>query len=114
MSNDSVFKKLQKKLHKVDDKFVDEFTDQFIEKVTLRTPYPPGFNPGSGKKVTGNLKKGWDSKKSGNTVTIFNDVEYAEYVEKGTDKMRGAHMLLITGKETGLIAKKAYNKVKGK
>ena len=44
---------------------------------------------------TGNLNKGWKGPESEGkwTYKVSNDVEYAIYVEKGTRRMAGRHML---------------------
>lgn len=54
--------------------------------------------------LTGNLKNGWkisQLKKQGNTYTIevFNDVEYASFVEYGTRKQQGKFMLTLSENE---------------
>lgn len=113
-SNKSTFGKIRDKLTSPQKKFAQQFADDFIVKVRDRTPYPPGFNPGSGKNVTGNLKRSWKADVSKSQVTIYNDAEYAAYVEDGTEKMVGAHMLKLTAAEAGIISKRAYDKVKKK
>lgn len=86
--------------------FEKEFADEFEKRVKQRTPVR-----------TGRLKAGWETKLSKNKITIQNDVEYAQFVEDGTENMRGAHMLKTTFAErkdiTKLAIKRATQKAKG-
>lgn len=118
-SNDSTFKSIRDRLTSPQKKFAQTFADDFLVKVVERTPNPPSTRA-DGKTpptLTGNLKRGWKAKVSSKQVTIYNDVEYAEYVEHGFTKQynqKGAHMLKLTVAETELISKRAYDKVKKK
>lgn len=116
-NNKSTFDRIRGKLTNPQKRFAREFADDFVDRVKLRTPNPPlSPNPGSAANSpsTGKLRRGWKSKVSSKEVTIYNDVEYAQYVEDGTEKMNGTHMLKTTANETGEISKRAYNKVKGR
>lgn len=113
-NNKSTFSKIRDRLTSPQKKFAQTFADDFIVKVTTRTPNPPSLRADGSGPSTGNLKRGWKSRVSRKEVTIYNDVEYAEYVEDGTEKMPGAHMLKTTAAETGQISKRAYDKVKKK
>ena len=116
-NNKSTFGKIRDRLTSPQKKFAQAFADDFLVKVKQRTPNPPlSPNPGSAANSpsTGNLKRGWKAQVSSKQVKIYNDVEYAGYVEDGTEKMNGTHMLKTTAAETGAISKRAYDKVKKK
>lgn len=114
-NNDKTFDSISDKLTKPTAKVAAEYADEFIVRVKKRTPYPPGFNPGSGKKVTGKLKRSWGAKGvNKNGGTIFNDADYAQYVDKGTEKMNGAHMVAKTINESDIITKLAWKRAKRK
>jgi hypothetical protein len=110
--NKSTFQSIRDRLTSPQKKFAQTFADDFIQRVKVRTPNPPSLRADGSGPSTGNLKRGWKAKVSKTQVTIYNDVEYANYVEDGTDKMPGAHMLKTTANEAGTISKRAYDKVK--
>lgn len=120
-NNDKTFDKIIAKFVAPSKKVSGEYADEFIDRIVKKTPYPPGFNPGSGKKknhVYGNLKEGWQSRGvDKNGGIIYNDVEYANYVDKGFDigaNMKGAHMVSKTLNESPIITKIAWKKAKRK
>lgn len=97
--NDRVFHNMRKRM----TEFQDEFAEEFLVRVQRRTPVD-----------TGRLRAGWDIGTSGKTVVVLNDVEYASYVEDGTEHMRGAHMLKVTISERRAIGDKVTRKLKQK
>lgn len=97
--NDRVFHNMRKRM----TEFQDEFAEEFITRVRNRTPVD-----------TGRLRAGWDIGNSGKTVVVVNDVEYASYVEDGTEHMRGAHMLKVTLAEKQAIGDKVTRKLRAK
>lgn len=101
MSNASVFQQITKRLVKIDDEFAQEFADEFEKRVARRTPVDTGL-----------LQRSWDTRVSPTEITIGNDVEYAGYVEDGTEHMSGAHMLKTTMSEVPEIAKLVLNRMK--
>jgi hypothetical protein len=62
--------------------FPEEFAKEFVVRVKEKTPVR-----------TGNLQRGWDYEVQPNDVYIFNPVDYASYVEYGTDRFEGRYML---------------------
>lgn len=116
-SNKSTWSRIRSRLTDPQKKFAQTFADDFLTRVKQRTPNPPlSPNPGSAANSpsTGKLRKGWKANVSKTQVTIYNDVEYAGYVEDGTEKMNGTHMLKTTAAETPQISQAAYRKVKKK
>jgi hypothetical protein len=101
MSNAQVFKRITERLRKTDDQFAEAFADEFEKRVKNRTPVD-----------TGTLQRGWETTVSPDEITIRNDVEYAGYVEDGTEHMDGAHMLKVTMSEIPEISKIAQRKIK--
>ncbi len=101
MGNASVFQKITDRLVKVDDDFAQGFADEFEDRVKRRTPVR-----------TGRLQSGWEADVSEDEIVISNDVEYAGYVEDGTEHMSGAHMLKVTMSEIPEIARIAQNRIK--
>lgn len=97
--NDRVFHNMRKRM----DEFQEEFAEEFLDRVEDRTPVD-----------TGKLQNGWDIGTSGKTTIVGNDVDYASYVENGTEHMRGAHMLKITVAERQAIGDKVTKKLRAK
>ena len=83
---DEEIRKFEKQLEKEVNDMIYINGVQLFKKIIDRTPV-----------VTGTLKDGWkfnSSKVDGYTaIDITNDVEYAIYVEEGTDKFSGRHMV---------------------
>ena len=100
MSNAEVFARITQRLVEVEDDFAEEFAEEFKRRVKARTPVD-----------TGRLKAGWETKVTDDEITISNDVEYAGFVEDGTEHMSGAHMLKTTQSEFHEIARIAMTKV---
>lgn len=101
MSNRSVFAKITDRLKNTDDVFADEFAKEFVSRVKVRTPVD-----------TGRLQSGWDAHVTKDAITIENLTPYAGFVEDGTDRMSGAHMLKTTMSEVDEIAKDVVRKNK--
>lgn len=95
MSNASIFERITERLTQTDDVFAEEFAEEFVRKVKARTPVR-----------TGRLQGAWDWDVSSNEITIENLTDYAGYVEDGTERMAGAHMLKTTLSEVGEIARR--------
>lgn len=76
--------------------FIKLFAEEFEKRVKQRTPVR-----------TGKLRNGWEIEITKDKINIKNDVEYAQFVEDGTENMRGAHMLKTTFSERNAIAKQA-------
>ena len=100
MTNAAVFKKITDRLVKVDDDFAQEFADEFEKRVARRTPVDSGL-----------LRASWETQVSSDAISISNDVDYAGYVEDGTEHMSGAHMLKTTMSEIPEIAKQTLNRI---
>lgn len=100
MSNAAIFDSINKKLKNLDDEFTKEFSKEFVQRVKRRTPV-----------ITGRLQAGWETKITPNEILIKNEVEYAGYVEDGTEHMSGAHMLKITKSEIPEISRLAQRKI---
>jgi hypothetical protein len=77
-------------------KFREEFAKEFLARVKDRTPF-----------VTGVLQEGWDKDITDSAVEIYNNVEYAPFVEYGTYKMAPVGMLRTTALEAQEIAELA-------
>ena len=101
MTNAAVFQRITERLLKVEDEFAQEFADEFERRVKTRTPVD-----------TGRLRSGWETNVTADEITISNDVEYAGFVEDGTEHMSGAHMLKTTQSEFHEIARLASNRIK--
>ena len=80
--------------------FEHKFADIFVERVKIRTPVD-----------TGRLQAGWRSEVKPGEIDILNPVPYCDYVEDGTPKMAGVHMLKVTASEADQIAVEAIKKV---
>jgi len=94
--NQKVFEELRREIKATNKYFASEFADEFLERVKRKTPVR-----------TGRLQAGWAADVEEEEISIYNDVEYAEYVEDGTERMSGAHMLKATAAETDEIAESA-------
>lgn len=103
MSNKATFERLRKDLITTDNEFAQAFADEFVKRVKARTPVRGGT-----------LQRGWKSKVSEKEILIENRVDYAGYVEDGTEHMKGAHMAKTTMGETGRISQIAQNKIRNK
>lgn len=78
---DKVFPQLQTKLRK----FKEEWGMEFKRRVEERTPVK-----------TGRLQGGWGFTQKRDDIEIYNTVEYASYVEYGTDTMAPRGMMRTT------------------
>jgi hypothetical protein len=75
------------------------FIEEFLIRVMHRTPV-----------ITGTLQAGWEGKVVSDGYEISNNVEYASYVEYGTEKMAPRAMLQTTLAETESILEEAAKK----
>lgn len=67
--------------------------DEMLERIVRRTPV-----------ITGTLRDGWEvTSQSKSSFVISNDVEYAGYVEYGTEKMEPRAMVRTTLEEIDSI-----------
>lgn len=84
-------------------KVIEEVTAEFKERVQIRTPVR-----------TGRAQGGWQTSiqgESGNTSgRIFNEVPYVGYLEDGTSKMEGFHMVAVTMEEVPDMIKAALER----
>lgn len=103
MSNAEIFKKITDRLNNIDDQFADAFAEEFEARVKRRTPVR-----------TGRLQAGWETEVTEDEINISNDVEYAGFVEDGTENMSGAHMLKVTISEVPAISKQAQKNIRKK
>jgi hypothetical protein len=55
---------------------------------------------------TGRLRDGWSVNASANSVTLSNDVPYADYVDKGTSRMSARNMTKAVESEAQDILRK--------
>lgn len=82
-------------------KFKDELLAETLRRIQLRTPVDTGL-----------LQASFYSWVAEDTIGVSNPVDYHDYVEGGTDKMQGTHMVLTTGSEMKEIAELAAKKAK--
>jgi hypothetical protein len=76
------------------DKVKRDFIDEFVKRVQQKTPV-----------LTGRLRDGWEG--DVNQMSVSNNVEYAEFVEFGTERTPPVAMLRTTIEESEQI----FNKV---
>lgn len=95
---DRVFAGLDTRLRK----FKQEFGMETVERVASRTPV--------GK--TGRLQGGWGFQMRQEDIEIYNVVEYASFVEYGTEHMAPRGMLRTTLLEADDIARVAMERAK--
>ena len=79
--------------------FSQAFADEFLTRVKRRTPV-----------ITGRLRDSWQATVNKGTIEIFNDMDYAIFVEEGTHKMTPRGMLRATMIEAEQIATIAKEK----
>jgi len=84
------------------ERFKVEFTNEFVARVKQKTPVD-----------TGKLQNGWEGSIKHDAIEVTNSVEYASYVEFGTEKERPVGMLRTTELEAQQITDEAMKKVKG-
>jgi hypothetical protein len=82
------------------DRFEEEFAQEFLTRLRDRTPVD-----------TGRLQAGWELEVKGGEFEVRNPVEYAGYVEYGTEHMAPRAMLATTLLEVDQIADYAAKKV---
>ena len=97
--NGQVFFRVRQSL----DFFIDEFETEFLKRVEDRTPVD-----------TGHLQNSWAIASDADSIVINNDAEYASYVEHGTSRMAGAHMLAVTLSERENISQLAVRRAKSR
>ncbi len=100
MTNASVFKRITNRIKDIDDDYADEFAQEFEDRVAQRTPVDTGL-----------LRNSWETHVSASEITISNDVEYAGFVEDGTEHMEGAHMIKTTIMEIPEISRVVLNRI---
>ena len=74
------------------ERFAAEFEMEFLARVKEKTPVR-----------TGKLQAGWEASATPSEITVWNDVEYAEYVENGTPFQAPQGMLSRTLEEVDTI-----------
>jgi len=97
MSNEQVLDKCVKQL----GEFEQQFLKIFLERVKDKTPVD-----------TGKLQAGWQGAVESGSIIVYNNVEYAEYVENGTENQAPVGMLATTLQEAPQIAQEAAQRVK--
>jgi hypothetical protein len=95
MSNAQVFAKLQSGL----DEVQTHFKDEFLARVVRRTP-----------RKSGTLAEGWTGTVEPGSITISNPVEYAGFIEYGTQHIEPRGMLRTTVEESEQILDIAMKK----
>lgn len=80
--------------------FNQAFAREFVISVQQKTPVR-----------TGVLQAGWQSSADINSIEIWNDVDYAEYVENGTPFQAPQGMLARTLEEVDIITASAIQQV---
>lgn len=79
----------------------DEAMAEVVTRIRYRTPVR-----------TGALQRGWGLNKINNIYEITNEESYATYVESGTDKRAGVHMVRISIEELQQILQQKLDKFK--
>ena len=82
-------------------KFKREWGVEFLERVKARTPV-----------ITGRLQRGWGFEEKAKDISIYNVVDYASFVEYGTDRMEPRAMMRTTLLEKDDITKVALERTK--
>lgn len=83
--------------------FREEFGKEFMVRVMERTPVRTGL-----------LQASWDFRLVDSNVEIRNNVEYASYVERGSERMEGRFMLATTAEEAEQIAEVAIERAEAR
>jgi hypothetical protein len=78
------------------DHWEQKFVDLFIESVKQKTPV-----------LTGTLRDGWEGSVESGSYSFSNPVDYAAYVEYGTEYQAPVGMLSTTLQETELLMEQA-------
>lgn len=76
------------------EQLAPKIAEKIIYRVKRRTPVR-----------SGRLRDGWNSSITPSKIIIYNDVDYAPYIEYGTPTIEPVGMLRTTLEEIGLIVK---------